>query len=167
MILRLEAINLKAIPYSESSQIMIVFTREMGRMSFMAKGVRKSRRGEKGKLQSFMHNQYMISKRSGMGIISAIDNLNPFYELGQSLEKLQTAYACLDLVYRTVQDHHPNEPLFDLLLQTLSELDTSRMGDFSELLSAFKIELARIEGILAPEETNLDALQKTLQDYLR
>ncbi len=166
MLLRLEAINLKAIPYSESSQIVVVFTREMGRMSFMAKGVRKSKRSDKGKLQSFMHNRYIISKKSGMGIVCAIDNLNPFYELGQNLDKLKAAYLCLNLVYRVIQDHHPNEPLFDLLLHTLTELETSPEMDFSIILSEFKIHLIRIEGLLCPEETSIHEIDQTLQNYL-
>ena len=147
MFLKTEGINLKTINYSESSQIVIIFSKEHGKMSLLAKGVKKSSRSYKGKLQTFMHNQYLVSKKSSLGIISQIDSIHPFLDLPKDYNKLSIAYQCLDIVYRIIQDNHEYLELFNTLLQTLVLIEESTNANYIDILKAFKKKILHLKGI--------------------
>ena len=148
MFLKTEGINLKTINYSESSQILIIFSKEHGKMSLLAKGVKKSSRSYKGKLQTFMHNQYLISKKTSMGIISQIDSIHPFLDLPKDYDKLSIAYQCIDLIHRIIQENHPYPDLFDIVLNTLIKIESTKITQDNKVLKDFKKQLLQHEGML-------------------
>ncbi|OGI11020.1 MAG: DNA repair protein RecO [Candidatus Margulisbacteria bacterium GWF2_35_9] len=165
MFLKTEGINLKTINYSESSQIVIIFSKEHGKMSLLAKGVKKSSRSYKGKLQTFMHNHYLVSKKTTMGIISQIDSIHPFLDLSKNYEKISAAYQCLDIVYKIIQDNHQYTELFDCLLQTLKEIETNSNISHFDKITCFKKQILHMEGIFA-DHTKDHQIDNLLNQYI-
>ena len=108
MIFSIEAINLKTIPYQESSQLVVTFTRTHGKETFLAKGVRRSMRSGGGLLQSLLYNRYTISKRGSLGLITGSDCMESFDGMKTDLSALSASYEAANLIFKTAQDGHAN-----------------------------------------------------------
>ncbi|MDD5456030.1 MAG: DNA repair protein RecO [Candidatus Margulisbacteria bacterium] len=160
MLIKLDAINLKTVPYSDSSLIVIVFSKELGKQSLLAKGVKKSKRSYGGKLQSFMHNIYTVSKKTGMAFITSVDTINPYIQISTNINKLSCAYECLAITYHTGQFNNPNPGIFDLTLKTLEQIEKAEKAQLALILENFKKQILFIEGILPRDEKkyNMDNL---------
>ena len=162
MLDKIEAINLKSINYSESSKIITVFSKEYGQMSLMAKGVKRSKKSNKGKLQTFMLNEYVINKKTDLGYISEIDCIDPFLNISKDYNKTEAAYGCIKIIYKIVQKNQKNDELYNLLKETLTNINNDT--NYNDISFAFKRNLLRIEGIL-PKEENEYTIDRALNNY--
>ena len=154
MLLKVDGIQVKSIPYGESSQILILFTRELGKLAVMAKGVKKSPKSSKGLMQSFSHNHYQISRKRGMGTLCSVDNIETFHELTADLDRVGYGYECLQLIQSVIQDDQAAPILFDACLITLRQLSRESKEQLPAIMNAFKIKLLEEEGLL-PNGTNV------------
>lgn len=161
---RIEAINLKTMPYKESSRIVFLFTREYGKLNCMVRGVQRSRQGVSGKLQTFMHNYYMIRSKSDLPLVTLIDNQNPFLYLTQTMDRLDLAYRCLQIISPIIQPRHQDENLFDLLLNTLTQLNDPEENP-GKHFTAFKQLLLHIEGV-SENTDNESRLDYLIEQYI-
>ncbi len=165
MLYKSESIILKTIPYSESSLVVIAFSKDYGRLALMAKGVKKSKTSQKGHLQSFMHNTLSYSKKSGMGILTSAFNINHFPELVTDIDKLSLAYEALTITHSVIQENQANESLFELLLQTLLNFNNAPSQKAPAHLNNFKKNFMALEGIL-PSNQNIANIDKMIGNYI-
>ncbi len=162
----IEAINLRSFEYRDSSLIIIAFSKEYGRVSLLARGVKKSAKSSKGLLQSFCHNRYILGHKRDLSIIASIDSLHTFSELSFDLDRIQVGYECLQLVQAVVQDNHAAPRLFDLCLKTLKNLCTVPKTNLPDLLRQFKAQLLHEEGLLENAETIPDNIEELVEQYI-
>lgn len=154
MLLQVDGVQVKAIPFGESSQILILFTRELGKLAVMAKGVKKSPRSSKGLMQSFSHNTYQLSRKRGMGTLTSVDNIETFQELTADLDRVGYGYECLQLIQAVIQDDQAVPALFDACLATLRQLSSEPKEQLPSIMLDFKKSLLRQEGLL-PDGTDI------------
>lgn len=93
---RTEAIILRRTNYGEADRILQLLTPEHGKISVIAKGVRRAKSKLAGGLELFATSDVVVMKgRSDMGVITTT-RLKKFYgDILQSYERMQLGYECI------------------------------------------------------------------------
>lgn len=154
MIVTTDAVVLRTMKYRESSRIAVLYTRELGKISVIAKGARdgKSRLG--GGLQPMNMVSAVLYVRDSreLQLITQCDLLVPMHALVADLEKMGPAMAALELTDAVSPPGEPSGELFALLGRTLGAVSgaTNQPGNalyYFELhlldLIGFRPELTR------------------------
>lgn len=122
---KLEGIVVKRIKYSEADRIITFFTKEKGKITLIAKGVRflKSRKG--ASLEIFNHCFLEVSKTSNLGVITEVSILDSFAEIRKDLKRISVAFFLAESLEALVGEEQKHFELFFILLKYLNELKTS------------------------------------------
>ncbi len=109
------AIILRCIPYSETSLIVNAFTREAGRVAFMAKGARRKASAFGPILQPTHLLEVLSIEREGrdLGILKEADLVDAFTGIHRDYERLLTGTGICELLLRTQLERQSDELLFD------------------------------------------------------
>lgn len=107
-------------PYRETSFLVDVFSREMGRLSMVAKGVRNSKNANRSLLQPFVPLQVSLVGRH------ELKNLKQLESTGRAIQLQGSALFCAmylnELLQRLLPLELAVEPLFDAYVQSLQGL---------------------------------------------
>lgn len=148
MIAKTEAIILKSIQYSETSLIVSAYSRELGRISMMARGARRPRSKFGSALQTMSHIQSVIYYKEGRDIfpLNEASLVHRRRNLVRDLGKITVGLRIVELVRGLTQEQDPNTEIFDLLVSVLDKLDSSNDRIYNILLY-FQLRLATCLGI--------------------
>lgn len=116
-------------PYSETSWIVEVFTRDYGRLSLMAKGARRLKSKLKGVLLPF---QPLLVSWSGKGEVPTLTGAEidgALFELKG--EQLICGFYCNELLVHLVHRHDPHQSLYQAYHETMLLLDNADKHDDS------------------------------------
>ena len=131
---RTQAIVLSHIEYGEADRILKLFTLEKGKISAIAKGVRKIRSRKAGHLEPFTHVNLFLAKGRNLDIITQAETIDAFLGLRANLERVAFASYVMELLDRFTYEEGQNIALFRLLARTLSRLE---MGSHPETVVHF------------------------------
>ena len=151
MIIRTEAIVLRAMEYRETSQIVTLFTREKGKMAVLAKGARllKSRFGSSLQPMSYTQVVFYHKPTRGLQTLSESAHVLPFHHISQDLEKISIGLRIVELVYALMEEDEQNPQVFNLLVEVLRRLDQAETHAVN-LLPYFQMRLGSVLGF-APD----------------
>jgi DNA repair protein RecO (recombination protein O) len=145
-------ICLRKTEYSETSQILTLFSRTYGITPVIAKGAhRRTKAGASrfgGGLDLLDTGAAVFSHDPARELVPLTEwTLEEGHlELRQSLRGIYLGLYAAELVSRLIEEHDPHAELFDRLEATLSELATPRR---EEAFLAFQLDLLRESGYLA------------------
>jgi DNA repair protein RecO (recombination protein O) len=120
---RAQAIVLSHIEYGEADRILKLFTLEKGKISAIAKGVRKIRSRKAGHLEPFTHVNLFLAKGRNLDIITQAEMVDSFAGLRDNLERLAYASYVMEVLDRFTYEEGQNIGIFRLLANTLSRLE--------------------------------------------
>jgi len=123
------AIVLKSINYKDKDKIYTLFTEHLGKISAMARGVRKisSRRG--GNLDSLNYISIKITERDGgFKDIDEVVTLNSFKNIKSDYEMSLKAYYLADLIHRNMEENSEDTQVFKLFKKVLEILDQKSLN---------------------------------------
>ncbi|MBL7191506.1 DNA repair protein RecO [bacterium] len=109
--------------HSESSRILTVFTEAQGKISLMAKGIRKGKGRSPADPFSYMNLVYSYKSSRDIQVLTQIELVDAFMGIRENMDKMRSAFAVCELTLRTIetQDSHP--ALFAILVETLQALN--------------------------------------------
>lgn len=159
----------------ETDRIYNVYTLEQGKISAIARGVRKSKAKLAGHLENFYLVDLTVMKNRGMGNIASSIVENNFKNLKSNFDSLAEVFKVVRNLNRLVNDQEKDERIFSLFLEYLETLNKASDGfrwsetdknlitqgfifKFLDLLG-YKIEIARCvkcENILSQEVNFFD-----------
>ena len=116
---RTEAIVLREMDYGEADRILTLLTPK-GKLSVMAKGIRRPTSRKVGHLGLFMRAQLMLARGRNLDIITQAEGIESFEGIRGDL--LRFTYACYveELVERFAQEEDEDtSQLFELMIATL------------------------------------------------
>ena len=124
-----QAVLLRKIEYGDHDYIITFLTRDMGKVSVMAKNAKKSVKRFTGALDLFSLNQiqcrYPQKNRDGMIILSQTELENGFINIRYDLFKTAFASYWVELVYLWLEEEKSQPALYDLLVFSLDMLNSS------------------------------------------
>ncbi|MEW5897995.1 MAG: DNA repair protein RecO [Bacillota bacterium] len=138
-----EAIVLRTINLREADLLVVLFSREYGKLRVMAHGARKPASRKRGFVQPFCYSRFLLHKGREMDSISQCEGVELFPDLLQSLRTIGYASRLTGLVENLTAEGEANEKVFLLLLQALRLL---ARGDAEILARAFEVKLVSFLG---------------------
>lgn len=142
------AITLRLTDYRETSQILSVYSRDFGRLSLIAKGAKRKRRGTCQTLDLLQLLEVVFIERSGpaLQLLTESGLLDDFAGLRRDIKRGYAAFFVTELLGTLTEEHDPNPALFDLTLSTLGMLCDSEHPNV--VLHAFEIRMLALIGLL-------------------
>ncbi len=122
-----ESIIMKRVAYGEADWIVTFFTRDMGRLSGMARSARLSRRRFGGALEpgTVVEMSYSTGRNYGLARLEEAQILLPMNGVMKSLERIGAVARALALALAFLQENESNPEKFDLLRARLMSLSGS------------------------------------------
>lgn len=118
-----EGVVLARRSFGEADRILILLTRDFGRLSFIAKGVRKVTSRKRGHIEVFSHIKFHASKGKGIDLMTEAETVEGFGKVRDDLKRVAVGYFFLEVVGKVTREAEPHEELFDLLLEYLRKLE--------------------------------------------
>jgi DNA repair protein RecO (recombination protein O) len=121
--LKTEAIVLRSIRYGEADRILHLYTRDHGRLSAIAKGIRRATSRFGGRLEPFMQIGAVLHPgRTEIYTVTAVDTIDARPGLWESALALDGAARACDAVGRLFETDDPHPEVYALLANELSLL---------------------------------------------
>ena len=143
---KIEGIVLKRRNFGEADRILTVLSRESGKISIKAPGVRKIHSRRSSHVELLNHSQFTLYKSSKtfMPIVTEAQTLEDFRGVKKNLKKIGYAYYICELINGLCADSQENRSVFFLLKNVLGKLAAEENS--GKLVSNFEKELLRILG---------------------
>ncbi|WP_028828411.1 DNA repair protein RecO [Proteocatella sphenisci] len=125
MIIQTEAIVIRSTKYSDSDCILTLFTRKMGKLGVYSKNARLLKSPLMSGSQIFAYSNVTINTRDGKYRLSNADLISNFYKLSSKMEKTYLGYYMIELVEKLSMEGQSNIRLFQLLADSLGELQNN------------------------------------------
>ncbi len=119
---RVEAVVLRHSDWGEADRILVLFTREHGKVRAIAKGVRKLRSRKAGHLEPFTRVSLLLARGRDMQIVTQAETINAYSPLRESLLLVGYASYVVELLDRFTYEEGENRALYRLLTDTLENL---------------------------------------------
>lgn len=118
-----DAIVLRRLDYGEADRIVTLLTREYGKLAAIAKGARRGKSRVSGSLDLFARSTMMLAKGRNLDVVAQVERRSDARHIAGDLQR--TAYACLvtEVVDKVLEDRHPVDEIFDLVVRTLTDLN--------------------------------------------
>jgi DNA repair protein RecO (recombination protein O) len=141
-----DALLLKAVDYAEADRIVTFYTSELGKVSLIAHGARKSRRRFQGALEPFsvLRTEVKIG-RGDLGTLIQAHVSRVFPRILQNLKAIQAAGNALDLVRAATPPRAPESELFAATVGVLELLEQSPERAEQTLL-CFQVQVMKLTG---------------------
>ncbi|HVN55476.1 MAG TPA: DNA repair protein RecO [Anaerolineaceae bacterium] len=122
---RVETVVLRHSDWGEADRILVLYTREGGKIRAVAKGARKLRSRKAGHLEPFTRVTLMLARGREMPIITQAETVEAYLPLREDL--LRTGYAAyvVELLDRFTYEEGENRGLYRLLVDTLERISTT------------------------------------------
>ena len=146
---RTQAIVLRRILFRDHDRILTLFSRERGKISVIAKGIRKPNSKRQGHLELFNQINGVDYQGHGLDVLGET-SLMSYFSLPEAtttinLTKIMAAYHLAELVDAMLPDGEPHDGVFSWLLESFRHLHQPH-ADSNELTRAFKYRLLQTLG---------------------
>jgi DNA repair protein RecO (recombination protein O) len=149
--LKSEVIVLRSLRYGEADRILHLYTPHRGRLSAIAKGVRKAKSRFGGRLEPFFRLQAVLHEgRSELLTVTSVDTIAGHPRLREHAASLDVAARCCDAVGRLFATDDPHPGVYALLANELALLDADVAHATPANAVAFRLKLLLAAG-LAPQ----------------
>jgi DNA repair protein RecO (recombination protein O) len=154
MLTKDQAICIRTVDYSETSQIVTFFSRQTGKVPVMAKGAKRQKSSFGGPIEIFSYGGIVFSD-SGRDKLGALAEFEPiagvvnYTVLSADIFALNSCLFAAELVNTMVNDYDPHTVLFDSLLQFIHE--ASQNENSNERRRLIMPNLIRFQLILLTE----------------
>ncbi len=165
-----EGIIIKRRDIGEADRLLTVFTKDQGKITVRASGVRRitSRRAPHTELLT--HSMLNLHQGKVMPTLTDIQPIQGFQEIKSDLMKVGFAYHLCELIDGLCPEYQEHASVFHLFKNTLTRL--SFADNIAEVVHEFEIELLTILGFYRSEtyQPNMDThsfIEQILERRLR
>lgn len=117
-----EGLVLRETEYKDNDKLLTVLTKDQGRMTFKARGVKSQTSKLKSGCQLLAYSEFLVFERQGFCTVQEAVPLELFLELRSDLEKLSLASYFAQVAEIIAQEDLPNPQLLSLILNCIYAL---------------------------------------------
>ena len=136
---RVSSILIRQRDLGEADRIVVLYSGERGKLSAVAKGVKRPRSKLAGGLQLFSHSSVQLAAGRALEVVTQIRPIDTFYHLREEMQRYAHACYIAELLDTLTDEGDPDPPLFGVLLATIRALDGD--GDPPTLVRSFELKL--------------------------
>ena len=144
------AICIRAIDYSETSQIVTFFTKAAGKIGAIAKGSKRLKSAFDGPIEIFSYGRIVFSgsNRERLATLTEFQQEPPPSGLRNNLFALNCCLFGAELLNNMTKDYDPHTELFDSFIQFLHDTgDAKSKPEMLALLILFQLALLKEAGL--------------------
>jgi DNA repair protein RecO (recombination protein O) len=141
---RTPAVILKRMDLGEADRIVTLYSRDLGKLRAVAKGVRRTTSRSAGHLEPFTLSDVMFAVGRELDVISQADTLEAFRSVREDTLLATHAYYLAEMVDLLTEDRMENRAVFDALVDGLHDLGES--DDARLVLIVFHLRLLEALG---------------------
>ncbi|MFG0263786.1 MAG: DNA repair protein RecO [Rhodopirellula sp. JB055] len=140
------AIVLRTVEFSETSLIVTLLTKDLGRISGLAKGARRLKGPFEGSLDLLSVCAVTLIDKPGdtLDLLTESKLRRRFRGAQRSLDRLNAGYHIAEMLRLLIDDDDPHHELFDMTLSAMGMIDGD--GPVAETLLAFDAQCLRLLG---------------------
>ncbi|HLE48756.1 MAG TPA: DNA repair protein RecO [Patescibacteria group bacterium] len=120
-----EALVLLRRNYSEADRILTVYSSGYGKLSLLAKGVRKLRSRKRSSVEVFTLIKFSASKSKGMDIMTEAQTVTSYQNVRSDLKKVAVAYFFCETLEKVMPPNEENNAIFQITKSYFEELGKS------------------------------------------
>lgn len=128
---RVEAIILRHTDWGEADRLLWIFTRELGKLQVVAKGVRKPRSRKAGHLEPFTRVELLLAKGRDLLIVTQAEAKDTYQALREDLVRVGYAAYIIELLDRFTYEEGENISLYRQLSETLARINREKDPAFA------------------------------------
>src|SRR3989338_5449996 len=117
-----EGIILKRKDFGEADRILTVFTLQRGKISVLAKGVRRITSRRAGNVELLNRSILYLHQGKGMPILTEAQTLQSYQKIKEDLTLSTYAYHIIELVNKLTAENQGNRILYEHLVSVLQRL---------------------------------------------
>lgn len=144
MLHHVEGIVIRTMDYKEADRIVTIYARELGKISFVAKGVRKVKSRYGAACQLFTYGQFSIYLTRQLGTLRHAEISNSFHTLRVDLDLIAYAGYLTELLDLMTLERTPDESLFASYLAGLVALEERRTARI--IIHIFELKMLQESG---------------------
>ncbi len=127
MLYNIEGLVIRTNDYGEGHKILTLFTREMGKVSVMARGAKKLKSRFSAIAQLFTYAQFVFYRSSGqMGNLNQGDIIASHHAIREDLHKAAYSAYLMEMIDRTLEEKEVSPILFDQLKSALDAIEDNK-----------------------------------------
>ena len=111
--------------FGEADRILILYSRDHGKISLIAKGVRKPKSRKRGHIEIFTQIKFQAIRTNSLDIITEVETINPFENIRSDLKKISVAYYFVEVIGKSAHEGEKNSDAYYHLINHLNELSES------------------------------------------
>lgn len=125
MIVETEAVVLQVRKFGDTSKIAVLYTKEMGKISIIAKGAftSKSRFGAALEPLSYVHLSFYQKNTDSLHLLKTIEIAEPFNRIAKNYDTVIAGFTVLEFLSSVQADNHSNYDVFNTLIIYLKQLN--------------------------------------------
>lgn len=117
-----EAIVLSRRNFKEADRILTLFTKEYGKLTVLAKGIRKPSSRKRGSLEVFSKIKFAASRAKGFDIMTEAELLDSYSYIRTDIIKVSVAYFFMETVRRLIEEEEKHSDYYTYVSRTLDDL---------------------------------------------
>ncbi len=160
-LIKAKGIVLKEILVGESDKIIVLLTKELGKISVGAKGARKSKSKFLAGTQLFTYAEYIIDYKIGKYYIKEINIIKNFNF--KTYDEICYSSYFVEMIDKVTFESIKSEESLYLLITTFNII-LKNILDIKQICAIFRFKLMQISGY-QPNITNCSFCQKEILDY--
>jgi len=145
-----KGVILKRINYGEADRIITTFTKDFGKINFIAKGSRKIKSKTAGAIELFYISDLVLSKGKNLYILNSSSIIKPFLP-HQDLTSIKLGGYIAETIIKTIPDDSPNDKIYSLLEEVFGtfnqDINLSLLGAY------FSVQYIQLSGVSPNLET--------------
>lgn len=158
-----EGIILKRRDFGEADRILTVFTPDKGKISVLAKGVRRITSKRAGNVELLNRVIIYLHQARGLPILTEAESLDTFPKLKMDLTLSTYAYHIIELVDKLTAENQENRKLYTELVEVLKRLGKKPR---QILVRAFEAKILANLGFISFHEGLLKSLEASSWDEI-
>jgi len=154
MLTKDQAVCIRAVDYSETSQVVTFFTRAAGKIGVIAKGSKRPKSPFGGPIEVFSAGTIIFSATTDekLAALTEFEPQNNFSGLARNISGMNICLFAVELLDKLTKDYDPHPLLFDSFLEFLRNASEMQVTDnrrpaIMSLLILFQLTLLKEVGL--------------------
>lgn len=145
-----EALVLRRSDFSETSQIGVLYSRALGRVSVLAKGIKRCGPDLRGPMDLLARAEIRIRPRRAeqLALLQGYRVVTGYPGLRRRVGRLWAGFYVAEVLREGTRDFDPDPGLFDLASDTLGALSEAAEAALAPVLSHFDLRFLALSGFL-------------------
>lgn len=149
----LECIVIKRSNVGDADKIITIFSRKLGKLRVIAKGIRKIKSRRAPHLELFNKTTLHLHKGKNLDIITEAQSIQTYETMKKDLQKISIGYLFIELIDKLCPELVEQDEVYVLLSKAIEALNSPKQYNQSVLKDRFGNRLLHLLGFLPYDQT--------------